>query len=61
MVIGHGLEAIAPAPRGALPLRLEGVYEADRAMMADYAETAKSAEGFARWFERFAAANAAAA
>ncbi len=55
------VEAIALAPGGAQPLGLEGVYEADRAMLVDYAEMAQSADGFARWLDRFLATKAAAA
>lgn len=55
------VEAIAPAPGGSQPLGLEGVYEADRAMLAEYAEMARSADGFDRWLDRFLATNAAAA
>jgi glutaconate CoA-transferase, subunit A len=55
------VEAIALAPGGAQPLGLEGVYEADRAMLADYAEMARSADGFARWLDRFLTTKAAAA
>ena len=55
------VEAIALAPGGAQPLGLDGVYEADRAMLVDYAEMAQSADGFARWLDRFLATKAAAA
>ena len=55
------VEAIALAPGGAQPLGLEGVYEADRAMLADYAEMARSADGFAWWLDRFLTTKAAAA
>ena len=55
------VEAIALAPGGAQPLGLEGVYEADFAMLADYAEMARSADGFAWWLDRFLTTKAAAA
>ena len=55
------VEAIALAPGGAQPLGLEGVYEADRAMLAEYAEMARSTDGFARWLDRFLTTKAAAA
>ena len=55
------VEAIALAPGGAQPLGLEGVYEADRARLVDYAEMARSADGFARWLDHFLATKAAVA
>ncbi|MBZ0128898.1 MAG: CoA synthetase [Rhodobacteraceae bacterium] len=43
------ITAIARARGGAMPLALEGVYEADSAALAAYANAARTAEGFAAW------------
>lgn len=43
------ISAIARASGGAMPLALEGVYEADSAALAAYARAARTAEGFAAW------------
>ena len=45
------ISAIAVAPQGAWPYRMEGYYEADGEHLALYAGMARSEEGFQRYFE----------
>jgi glutaconate CoA-transferase subunit A len=52
------VSAIAEAPEGAWPLGFLDLYPADEAQLADYARLARSAEGFAAYLARDAAAPA---
>src|SRR5687768_11302180 len=45
--------ALAPAPRGAWPLGIAGVYGIDDAHLAHYARAARTREGFQRYIEEF--------
>jgi glutaconate CoA-transferase subunit A len=54
------VDAIAVAPRGAWPSNLPGPDEVDRAAVADYAQAAASADGFATWLGRMLRLDAAA-
>jgi len=57
---GFYVEAVAVVPRGAWPLPLSGHYPADTAHLAEYARSAATAEGFARYLERHVHAQRAA-
>jgi glutaconate CoA-transferase subunit A len=46
------VERIAIAPRGAWPLGLAGRYAADNVALADYAQAARTEQGFAAWLAR---------
>ena len=48
---GVYVTAVAPAPRGAWPLGVPGLYEVDDAHLARYARAAATREGFARYLE----------
>jgi glutaconate CoA-transferase subunit A len=50
---GFYVETIALAPRGAWPLTLPGHYAADEAHLAEYARLAATADGFARYLDRY--------
>lgn len=50
---GFYVESVAVAPRGAWPLPLPDHYAADDAHLVDYARLAATAEGFARYLERY--------
>ena len=45
--------AVAPAPRGAWPLGVPGLYGIDDAHLMQYAKLAKTDEGFARYLDEF--------
>jgi glutaconate CoA-transferase subunit A len=45
--------AVAPAPRGAWPLGVPGLYGIDDAHLAHYARLAKTAEGFRQYLGEF--------
>ncbi|MGH6886340.1 MAG: CoA transferase subunit A [Geminicoccales bacterium] len=45
--------AVAPAPRGAWPLGVPGLYGIDDAHVQQYARLAKTAEGFKRYLDEF--------
>jgi glutaconate CoA-transferase, subunit A len=45
--------AVAPAPRGAWPLGVAGLYGTDDAHLMHYAKAAKTREGFARYLDEF--------
>jgi glutaconate CoA-transferase subunit A len=45
--------AVAPAPRGAWPLGVPGLYGIDDAHLEHYARAAKTAQGFRRYLEEF--------
>ncbi len=47
------ITAAAPAPRGAWPLGVPGVYGIDDAHVQHYARVAKTAEGFRRYLDEF--------
>jgi glutaconate CoA-transferase subunit A len=47
------LAAIAPAPRGAWPLGVAGVYGVDDTHLSQYAKAAKTREGFQRYLEEW--------
>ena len=47
------ITAIAPAPRGAWPLGIPGVYDIDDAHLAQYAKAARTREGFQRYLDEF--------
>ncbi len=49
------IEATALAPQGAAPVGLRGRYPADRLSLEAYAEAASTAEGFARFLDRWLA------
>jgi glutaconate CoA-transferase subunit A len=50
---GFYIETIAVAERGAWPLMLPGHYPADDAHLADYARLAATADGFAKYLDRY--------
>jgi glutaconate CoA-transferase subunit A len=50
---GFYVEKVAVVPRGAWPLALPGRYARDDAHLAEYARLAATAEGFARYLERY--------
>ena len=52
-VPGFYIETVALAPRGAWPLQLLDHYPADGAHLAEYAKTAATAEGFARYLDQY--------
>jgi glutaconate CoA-transferase subunit A len=54
------ISAIATAPRGAWPVGLRRTYPPDHDHLSRYAELAASAEGFARYLDRFVLADPAA-
>jgi len=54
------VSAIAQAPRGAWPVGLRHTYPPDHEHLSRYAELAASAEGFARYLDRFVLADLAA-
>jgi glutaconate CoA-transferase subunit A len=54
------VSAIAQAPRGAWPVGLRRTYPPDHEHLSRYAELAASAEGFARYLDRFVLAEPAA-
>jgi glutaconate CoA-transferase subunit A len=47
------VSASAPAPRGAWPLGVAGLYDIDQAHLALYAKAAKTREGFRRYLEEW--------
>ena len=47
------IAATAPAPRGAWPLAVAGVYGADDTHLSQYAKAAKTREGFQRYLEEW--------
>lgn len=47
------VSAVAPAPRGAWPLGMPGVYGADDLHLSQYAKAAKTREGFQRYLEEW--------
>jgi glutaconate CoA-transferase subunit A len=49
------VDAIALAPRGALPRGMPGLYDEDAAALAAYMRAAETPEGFRAWLERFLA------
>jgi glutaconate CoA-transferase, subunit A len=49
------VDAIALAPRGALPRAMPGLYDEDAAAMATYVRAAETPEGFRAWLDRFLA------
>jgi glutaconate CoA-transferase subunit A len=49
------VDAIALAPRGALPRGMPGLYDEDAAGMAAYARAAETPEGFRAWLDAFLA------
>ena len=59
-VAGFYIETVVVAPRGAWPLQLLHHYPADVAHLAEYAKTAATAEGFARYLEQHVYAKKAA-
>jgi glutaconate CoA-transferase subunit A len=50
---GFYVEAVAVEPRGAWPLPLPDYYAIDAAHMAEYAQLAATAEGFAQYLDRY--------
>jgi len=52
-VPGFYVDTVAIAPRGAWPLPLLDHYPADGAHLAEYAKLAATAEGFARYLDRY--------
>ena len=54
------MEAIAVEPRGAWPLGLAAHYPLDEAHLAEYAQLAATAEGFAAYLDRYVHAQRAA-
>jgi glutaconate CoA-transferase, subunit A len=57
---GFYVERIALAPKGAWPLALADHYPADAAHLAEYAQLAQNAEGFATYLDRYVHAQRAA-
>lgn len=51
------IDAIALAPRGALPRGMPGLYDEDAEGMAAYTRAAETPEGFRAWLDRFLAAD----
>lgn len=49
------VDAVALAPRGALPCGMPGLYDEDADAMSAYARAAATPEGFRAWLERFLA------
>ncbi len=49
------VDAIALAPRGALPRGMPGLYDEDAAAIARYVRAAETPEGFCAWLDRFLA------
>ncbi|MBL8664446.1 MAG: hypothetical protein JNM29_16565 [Candidatus Odyssella sp.] len=49
------VDAVALAPRGALPCGMAGLYEADGAAIAAYVQAAATPEGFRAWLDAFLA------
>lgn len=47
------ISAVAPAPRGAWPLGVPGLYGIDDAHVQQYARLAKTAEGFRKYLDEF--------
>lgn len=47
------ISAVAPAPRGAWPLGVPGMYGIDDAHVQQYARLAKTAEGFRKYLDEF--------
>jgi glutaconate CoA-transferase subunit A len=47
------ISAVAPAPRGAWPLGVPGMYGIDDAHVQQYARLAKTAEGFKKYLDEF--------
>jgi len=47
------ISAVAPAPRGAWPLGMPGVYGADDLHLSQYAKAAKTREGFGRYLDQW--------
>ena len=52
------VDAIALAPRGALPRGMTGLYAEDAAAIAAYVRAAETPEGFRAWLDRFLAGDA---
>jgi len=50
---GFYVGTVAVAPRGAWPLMLPGSYAADEAHLSEYAGLAATADGFARYLDRY--------
>jgi glutaconate CoA-transferase, subunit A len=57
---GFYIEAVAVAPKGALPLALADHYPADTAHLTEYARMAATAQGFAVYLDRYVHAQRAA-
>ena len=53
VISGVYITALAPAPRGAWPLGIAGLYAIDDAHLAHYARAARTREGFARYLDDF--------
>jgi glutaconate CoA-transferase subunit A len=51
------VEAVALAPRGALPRGMTGLYDEDAAAIAAYVRAAETPEGFRAWLDGFLAAD----
>jgi glutaconate CoA-transferase, subunit A len=51
------VDAIALAPRGALPRGMPGLYDEDTEAMTAYARAAETPEGFRAWLDRFLASD----
>lgn len=51
------VDAVALAPRGALPRGMPGLYDEDAAAIAAYARAAATPEGFRAWLDGFLAAD----
>lgn len=49
------VDAVAVAPRGALPRGMSGLYDEDRAAIAAYVQAAATPEGFRAWLDAFLA------
>jgi glutaconate CoA-transferase subunit A len=52
------VDAVALAPRGALPRGMPGLYDEDGAAIADYVRAAATPEGFRAWLDTFLAGDA---
>ncbi len=52
------IDAVALAPRGALPRGMPGLYDEDAGAMAAYARAAATPEGFRAWLDAFLAGDA---
>jgi glutaconate CoA-transferase subunit A len=57
---GLYITAIAEAPNGAAPVGLAGAYAPNEALLADYAQAARTDDGFRSWLERYVLAQAGA-